>query len=280
MKYTAVIFTCKGGEDWHRDLLMHDLAGLGFDTFESRDNGFTGYIASEQLDLQAMEALLIHQPVGFGVTYTVTEILPQNWNEVWERNFEPVVVADQCYIRATFHSPQPAYPYEIIIDPKMAFGTGHHQTTSLMMRYMLETSFENKNVLDMGCGTGILAILAAKLGASRIWAIDNDPVCIESVEENKVLNSVAHILAACGSTELIDNQQFDVILANINRNILLNQLDNYARCLEDSGLLYISGFYNGTDLEVLKTAGAQHALAYESHKELDGWVAARFVKRG
>src|SRR5690606_36306635 len=147
---------------------------IGFDTFEVQPDGFSGYIATEQLNLEAVESLLIHQPPGFDVRYLVNENAPRNWNAEWERNFDPVVIDDRCYVRATFHEPDPSYPYEIVIDPKMAFGTGHHQTTSLMMHYMLETKFEGKRVLDMGCGTGILAILAAKLGATAILAIDND----------------------------------------------------------------------------------------------------------
>jgi Ribosomal protein L11 methylase len=280
MKYSEVNFICKGGEAWHRDVLMHDLADIGFDTFESNDKGFAAYIASEQLDLPALESLLIHQPVGFEVTFTVREILPQNWNAVWESNFEPVVVADQCYVRATFHPSKPTYPYEIIIDPKMAFGTGHHQTTSLVMCYMLEESFDGKEVLDMGCGTGILAILAAKMGASRIWAIDNDPVCIDSVLENRTLNHTPQIVAKCGTADLISNERFDVILANINRNILLDQLGRYAQALPEGGVLYMSGFYEGDDLEALKVAGADVALTYDSHRTLGGWAAACFRKKG
>ncbi len=279
MKYSEVSFTCRGGEDWHRDVLMHDLAGIGFETFESRDDGFAAYIASEQLDLQGLESLLIHQPIDFEVTYAVREILPQNWNAVWESNFEPVIVADQCYVRATFHPAQPTYPYEIVIDPKMAFGTGHHQTTSLIMCYMLDVSFDGKDVLDMGCGTGILAILAAKMGASRIWAIDNDPVCIESVAENIALNRTPHIVAKCGSADLISGEKFDVILANINRNVLLDQLKLYAQSLQENGVLYMSGFYDGDDLDALKTAAANEALEYDDHRSLDGWAAACFRKR-
>lgn len=278
MKYSEVIFTCKGGEDWQRDLLVHDLAGIGFDTFESNATGFAAYIATEQLDLQALESLLIHQPLGFEVTYATREILPRNWNEVWESNFEPVVVAGQCYIRATFHEPKPEYPYELVIDPKMAFGTGHHQTTSLIIQYMLEGEFGGMNVLDMGCGTGILAILADKLGASMVQAIDNDPVCVASVEENKMRNSAVHVLTECGSADLIAGRQFDIILANINRNILLDQMKAYSQSLETAGELYISGFYHGDDLEVLKAEAARNALGYYGHKELDGWVACRFIK--
>ncbi|MGK6352959.1 50S ribosomal protein L11 methyltransferase [Parapedobacter sp. DT-150] len=280
MKYAEVVFTCKGGEDWHQDLLIDQLADRGFDTFEPRDSGFAAYIASEQLDVSSLESLLIHQPVGFEVQYEVREIQPQNWNEVWERNFEPVVIGDACYVRATFHAPRPEYPHEIIIDPKMAFGTGHHQTTSLMIHYLLETSLAGQAVLDMGCGTGILAILAAKLGASTVLAIDNDPVCVASVEENKVLNGANDIETQCGSVELIGNRRFDVILANINRNILSSQMGSYARALTAEGILYISGFYDGADLALLVNAASQHGLVYESHREQEGWVAARLIKKG
>ncbi|MGV3762849.1 50S ribosomal protein L11 methyltransferase [Parapedobacter sp.] len=278
MRYSEVVFSCTGGEDWHQDILISDLGDMGFDTFEARDGGFAAYIASAQLDRSALESLLIHQPIGFTVSYVVNEIEPQNWNSVWERNFEPVVVADQCYVRATFHAAAPEYPYEIVIDPKMAFGTGHHQTTSLMMRQMLAETIEGGRVLDMGCGTGILAILAAKLGAASVLAIDNDPVCVASVEENKIRNDVAHIETACGSADLIRGHRFDMILANINRNILLEQLEAYAHALERGGVLHMSGFYEGHDLDVLKDAAAKHGLAYTGHEAMDSWAAARFIK--
>lgn len=279
MRYSEVVFTCKGGEEWHRDLLINDLGGMGFDTFETRDDGFAGYIASAQLDRGALESLLIHQPTGFEVTYEVNEIEPQNWNSVWEHNFEPVVVGDQCYVRATFHDPAPGYPYEIVIDPKMAFGTGHHQTTALMMQQLLTEPLEGKTVLDMGCGTGILAILAVKLGAAEVLAIDNDPVCVDSVAENKILNNAAHIVTACGSSDLIRGRVFEVILANINRNILLDQLADYAAALEAGGVLYMSGFYEGHDLDVLREAAAEHGLEYRTHGTQDSWAAARFIKK-
>lgn len=277
MRYSEVVFSCTGGEDWHQDILISELGDMGFDTFEVRDGGFAAYIASEQLDRSALESLLIHQPVGFEVTYVVNEIEPQNWNNVWERNFEPVIVADQCYVRATFHAAKPEYPYEIVIDPKMAFGTGHHQTTALMMRQLLTENIEGKSVLDMGCGTGILAILAVKLGAAQVLAIDNDPVCVASVEENKIRNDAAGITTACGSSDRLRGRRFDLILANINRNILLDQLEDYAEALEKGGVLYMSGFYEGHDLDVLKGAAADHGLAYDGHDTMDSWAAARFI---
>lgn len=278
MRYSEVLFTCKGGEAWQRDLLMQELADIGFDSFEEQDDGFAAYIATEQLDIPLIETLLIQQPPGFEVSYMHREIPPVNWNKEWEKNFKPVVISDQCYVRASFHTPQPRYRYEIVIDPKMAFGTGHHQTTSLMMRYMLEASFAGKKVLDMGCGTGILAILAAKLGAMQVLAVDNDPACVASVDENRKLNGVEHIEAMCGTTDLIAGMQFDIILANINRNILLDQLNSYAQCLKIGGELYMSGFYDGDDLSALQKAGMEHALEYREHHTLDEWAAARFTK--
>ena len=278
MRYSEVVFRCTGGEAWHQDILINDLGEMGFDTFEANDEGFAAYIASEQLDQAAIDQLLIHQPVGFEVSYEIREIEPENWNSVWESNFEPVVVGDQCYVRASFHEPAPEYPYEIVIDPKMAFGTGHHQTTSLMIRLLLTEPIAGKRVLDMGCGTGILAILAVKLGAAQVVAIDNDPVCVDSVEENKLRNQAAQIVTACGSSDLI-REQFDVILANINRNILLDQLPDYAAALESGGVLFMSGFYEEHDLDILRDAALQHQLVYTNHQTQDSWAAARFIKK-
>ena len=278
MKYSEVLFTCKGGPEWHRDLFMQELADIGFDTFEEHDNGFSAFIASAQLDIALLDSLILRQPDGFEVSYTHQEIAPQNWNAVWESNFEPVTIGEVCYVRATFHEPKPEFRYEIVIEPKMSFGTGHHQTTSLIMRYMLDTTFTAKRVLDMGCGTGILAILAIKLGAAGVLAVDNDPVCIDSVVENAQMNDAPDIEAKLGSAEVIDGMQFDTILANINRNILLDQLESYSRCLEKGGSLYMSGFYDGADLAALQAAGEKVALAYREHRVLDGWAAARFTK--
>src|SRR5690606_13495459 len=191
MRYCEVIFTCKGGEVWQKDLLIQDVAALGFDTFEDRENGFSGYLPYAQFDASSLDQLLIGQAEGFLVDYEYREIQHENWNAVWESNFQPIVVADRCYVRATFHEARPEFPLEIVIDPKMAFGTGHHQTTAMMMEYILEQdSLQGLSVLDMGCGTGILAILAGKLGANPILAIDYDPICVESTIENVQLNNI------------------------------------------------------------------------------------------
>ncbi|MBP8067479.1 MAG: 50S ribosomal protein L11 methyltransferase, partial [Pedobacter sp.] len=181
-------------------------------------------------------------------------------------------------IRATFHEPQPQYKYEIVIDPKMAFGTGHHQTTTMMMEYILETDVAGKVILDMGAGTGILAILASKRGASQLFAIDNDDVCYESAIENAALNKIDNLTSLCGSKEAIPTLDFDIILANINRNILLDQIESYAAVLKDKGTIFFSGFYESPDLEMIKLHGEKFKLNYVDHKKMGDWVAARFVK--
>jgi ribosomal protein L11 methyltransferase len=182
-------------------------------------------------------------------------------------------------VRATFHEAKPEFPYEIIIDPKMSFGTGHHQTTSMMLQYILENDFNGKQVLDMGCGTGILAILASKKGANSVLAVDYDEICVESVIENRALNHVEHIEALCGSYEVLTGRVFDVILANINRNILLEQLPQYALSIRTGGELYLSGFYEQEDLAILSDAATSLGFEFISNKVLNNWCAAKFVKR-
>lgn len=278
MKYTAVTFTSSNMEEWQKDLLIAELANLGFDTFEDQDQGFVAYIPAANLDIQALETALLVEAVGYDISYEVNELENKNWNQVWESNFSPIVVDDQCYVRATFHEDKPEYPYQIIIDPKMSFGTGHHQTTSMMLSFILENDFEGKSVLDMGCGTGILAILASKRGASNILAVDFDSICVESVLENKVLNQVDNIEAKLGSKEAIEGKKFNSILANINRNILMDQFDVYYADLENLGELYISGFYDGEDLDILRNKAEGLGFQFVDKKVLDTWCAAKFIK--
>lgn len=278
MDYSELVFTSDSDEAWQQDLLINDLAEIGFDTFEETSNGFKAYIASAALDLIEVEHILLRLPESFQVSYVVNKIEPQNWNAVWESNFEPIYISDKCYVRATFHEQKPNYEYEIIIDPKMAFGTGHHQTTSLMMAYLLDTNLSGKRVLDMGCGTGILAILAAKIGASEITAIDYDPVCYTSVKENIELNQVSNIKTLCGSKEIIPDEIYDVIVANINRNILLDHLERYVSSLKPNGLLFLSGFYDGSDLEQIVNTAEALGLFYRDKKTQNNWVAAKFER--
>ncbi len=278
MKYSQVIFTCHSFEEWQKDLFIAELADIGFDTFEDQEKGFSAYIPAANLDLQKLETTILHAPEGFNVDYQVTTLEDQNWNKLWESNFNPIIVDDQCYVRATFHEHRPEYAYEIVIDPKMSFGTGHHQTTSMMLSYILESDMKDKYVLDMGCGTGILAILASFKGASNVLAIDYDPICVESVTENKILNQIENISAECGSYDLLAGRVFDIILANINRNILLEQMEQYSKSIADNGQLYLSGFYDGEDLAILTRQAKQLGFSFVSKKVLDTWCSAKFTK--
>jgi ribosomal protein L11 methyltransferase len=277
MIYSEVLVNVTSNEDFHKDLLINALSEIGFDTFEDLDNGFKAYIPSSALNLEALEQLKKTFEQMFSFSFTTQSIPHQNWNEIWESNFEPLQVANRCYIRATFHEPQPQFEYEIIIDPKMAFGTGHHQTTALMMEFMLAENFSGQKVLDMGCGTGILAILASKMGAKEVLAIDYDDVCFDSTLENALLNKTNNIEALCGSKEVIPNQKFDIILANINRNILLDQLDTYSVASKYETKLFLSGFYEDPDLEIIKKKCDSIGFKYNGHKVLNAWVSAKFV---
>jgi ribosomal protein L11 methyltransferase len=278
MNYYELLFTTITTEDYQQDLLINALGEIGFDTFEELDLGFKAYIPTADFDEELLQETLLPYQEMFTFSYEVTFIPQKNWNEVWESNFEPIAIGDQVFVRATFHEPQPEFKYEIVIDPKMAFGTGHHQTTAMMLKLMLENEFTAKNVLDMGCGTGILAIMAAKLGANAITAIDYDPVCYESTIENAQLNHIDNIKAICGSKEVIPDVQFDTILANINRNILIDQMQSYSNVLEPDGEIYFSGFYEKPDLDIIIDEARKYGLKYIIHKTDKDWVAAKFVK--
>jgi ribosomal protein L11 methyltransferase len=277
MNYYELLFTTITTEDYQQDLLINALGDIGFDTFEEVELGFKAYIPVDDFDQQKLDEALDAYREMFTFSYDITLIPQKNWNEVWESNFEPIQISDQVFVRATFHEPKPEFPYEIVIDPKMAFGTGHHQTTAMMMALMLENNFSGKKVLDMGCGTGILAILAAKVGATNITAIDYDIVCYESTIENSALNSITNIKALCGSKEVIPQEQYDIILANINRNILIDQMKRYAEALKPGGEIYFSGFYESPDLDIINEEARKYGLKYITHKKDKDWVAAKFI---
>lgn len=280
MNYIEIAFACDSIKDWQQDLFINDLGDIGFDTFEEKDTGFSAFIPEPNFNLIALETLLSQLSSDIKLSYEVINIAQKNWNKLWEENFPSLVVADRCYVRATFHeSKVDEYPFEIIVDPKMAFGTGHHQTTSLMMELLLEEDLNEKSVLDMGCGTGILGILASKKGAKTVLSIDNDPICYESTKENAQLNKLENIRAVCGGSESIPDENFDLLIANINRNILIDQMDAYSASICKNGVLFISGFYEGEDFDILKTKATERGFIYSNYKSRDRWVAARFIKK-
>lgn len=277
MNYYEFVFKIEQGEEVYRDLLIHSLGEAGFDTFEETESGFNAYISESLAEELEVDNLIAPFKDNISLSYQKNFVPQKNWNEVWENNFEPLTIGDQCYVRATFHQARPEFPIEIIIDPKMSFGTGHHQTTSMVMEFLLTLDLAGKSVLDMGCGTAILAILAARRGAKDIIAIDYDPVCYESTLENIALNNVSFIKALCGSKEVIPDIRYDIILANINRNILLDQLESYANALRTGGILILSGFYD-EDCKVLLEKASAFGIRFSEKHLLDNWASLKLVK--
>ncbi len=278
MKYIQVEFKFPEIESYQQDWLISELAEIGFDTFQDERQGFSTFIKKSDWDEIAFNNCLMNLPSLPPYTYQIIEIEGENWNAEWEKNFEPILIGEICLVRATFHQIDKKYPYEIIIDPKMSFGTGHHQTTSMMLEYLLEEPPTNKHFLDMGAGTGILAILAYKLGAKPVVAIDYDELCFDSMQENVKLNQTEEIDIKLGGKEVIPCAEFDIIYANINRNILLDQLPVYANVIKSGGYLYMSGFYESPDLSIIRESADSLGFSYINHKKLGDWVAAKFMK--
>lgn len=258
------------------EILIAELASIEFDSFSETETGLQAYILVENEDEEAVRNLQIIQNDEFSISYIRKVIEPVNWNEEWEKNFNPIEVDGQCYIRATFHEPKPTYPYEIVIDPKMSFGTGHHETTYMMVQQILRHDMTKKQVLDMGCGTAILAMLAKMKGADFVKGIDIDEWAIENAIENTKRNSL-NISLALGTAELLGTETFDVIFANINRNILLQDATHYIKVLNLNGDLFLSGFYL-EDLPIIRETFEKNGVNFVSHIERNNWVSAHFKK--
>lgn len=259
------------------EILMAHLSEIGFESFETPGKGLIAYIRKGDFSEIALRNLLDLELQNHLLTYVSREHEDQNWNAVWESNFQPVVIAGRCLVRAPFHPPQPEIPMEIVIEPKMSFGTAHHETTALMMELMFAEALAGKAILDMGCGTGILAILASLLGAGRVDAIDNDEWAFANARENTGLNGCGNITVIKGDAGSLGGQSYDIILANINRNILLDDMSVYASVLADGGVLLLSGFY-GHDLEILIREAEKLKLNIDRYLSRNSWVAARFLK--
>lgn len=274
MKYTEVRFKVKPEEEGI-DILIAQLSELGFESFVEEDDYLKAYLKTEQLSIVCIEDCQIFQNSNFQLSYTLHDIEDVNWNQTWEDNFKPVHISSKCVIRAPFHKTFDV-EYELVIEPKMSFGTGHHPTTHMMMQMVLKENFEDLALLDMGCGTGILSILAEKLGAKHILAIDIDEWCFINTLENKDRNTCKNITVKQGGKELIEGL-FNVVLANINRNILLEQLPIYNRHLKQNGIIFLSGFYE-KDLEKIDDVCQQLGLNYVKHQLKNEWICAKYMK--
>lgn len=256
------------------EILIAELGYLGFESFVENEDGVTAYIPKEEYEEDLLAGVHILQSEEFEITYSCEEIEQVNWNEEWEKNFSPILVDDTCSVRAPFH-PQPDVEFDIVIEPKMSFGTGHHATTHMMIQHILKNDWEAKTVLDMGCGTGVLAILTALKGAKAVDAIDIDNWCYQNTLENIERNSVDFIQVDEGGAELLEGRKFDVILANINRNILLRDLPVYVESLNEGGDIYLSGFYS-EDIPLIEKKCEELKLRYVEHFERNNWVAVKF----
>lgn len=275
MNYIEYDFTVSPTE-MGAEILMAELAEVGFDSFEDTPTGIKAYIPKDSWNEHILQDIYLLSNPEFTISYQITEIEQVNWNEEWEKNFSPIVVEDLCTVRANFH-PVPNTRYDIVITPKMSFGTGHHETTYMMLQQLLPLSLEGAKVLDMGCGTGILAIMAALRGAHNITAIDIDPWCVENATENVQQNDCSFITIKEGDVSLIAGEQYNLILANINRNILLSDIPAYTQALLPQGLLLVSGFYE-EDLPAIKEKCQKVGLTYLSHIERNSWVSAKFQR--
>ena len=275
MKTFEYSFTAPTSDIQH-DMLVTMLADLGFDSFMEDDMGLKAYCTTDQRDDQAVVELLQMEALRGLKLRGVEEMPDKDWNELWEASYQPVIVNERCRVRAPFHAPDSSFEFDLVIEPKMSFGTANHETTAQIIQLMLETDFKGKEVLDMGSGTAVLAILAKKLGSSRTMAIDNDEWAYRNAFTNCELNGISNIEIVLGDAAAIKGS-FDVVLANINRNILLRDMHCYVDAMRPQAHIFFSGFYT-EDLESIKAEAARNGLRYVRHLAKNNWVAAEFEK--
>ena len=258
------------------EILIAELGHVGFESFVENDNGVTAYIQKQEWNSNILDDLYILGSAEFKIKFSYHEVIQTNWNKEWEKNFNQIQVEGQVSVRAPFHE-NPSLKYDIVIEPKMSFGTGHHETTHMMIQHLLALDLENKKVLDMGCGTGILAIFAEMKGAQPTDAIDIDSWCYQNSIENVQRNGCKHITVLEGDSSLLKGEKYDVIIANINRNILLSDMKIYTDSLHQEGILLLSGFYKD-DIAIIESEVVKHGLVFDKMIQRNRWVALKYKK--
>ena len=276
MIYTQIRFNLNPDTTENREILVAMLSDLAFESFDESEEQVMGYMPGESVDLEEIEAITSLLP--FSVV-TENEIIPdKNWNEVWEKNyFKPLLIGNRCLVRAPFHTEYEPAEFELVIEPKMAFGTGNHETTTLVAEQILNMDLFEKTVLDMGCGTGILGMLASLKGAKSVTAIDIDTWSFESTVENARLNNILNLEAELGDASLLGKESFEIIFANIHKNVIINDLPVYESVLQSGGKLYLSGFYTH-DMPDVKAKAESLGLVDSGFQEKNNWVVYAFSK--
>ena len=279
MKYFEVTFTTAPCNETVNDVVSALAGEIGFESFVEWENGVQAYVQQSLFDEESLKEMIANFPLpDTQIAYEIKEAEDKDWNEEWEKNFfQPIVIGDRCCIHSTFHKNTPKTEYEILINPQMAFGTGHHETTSSIICELLDADLEGKSVLDMGCGTSILAILASMRGADPVTAIDIDDWCVNNSRDNIELNNIHNIKVELGDAALLEGREpFDVIIANINRNILLADMDRYAACMHPGSELFMSGFYV-QDIPAIREKAESLGMTFVHHREKNNWAAVKFV---
>lgn len=278
MKYIEVKFNFSSQEEYVKDLLSSELGEIGFESFSPEGEALVAYVQKPVFDESALKQLLSDFEYDSQITFEANDAEEKDWNEEWEKNyFEPIVIGDQCVVHGSFHKDVPVAKYDIVINPKMAFGTGYHATTTLMMKALLSHDLTGKSLLDMGCGTAILAILSKKKGSGRTVGIDIDEWAYENAKENIVMNGTPDIEIRLGGADALKEETFDIIMANINRNILLQDIQHYAKRLHPGSLLFMSGFYE-SDIPVIEAETQKYGLRKISYEKQNDWVGVKFEK--
>jgi ribosomal protein L11 methyltransferase len=257
------------------EILTAELGEKAFESFIETETGISAFVQKDLWDNSILDGIAILESEEFKITYSFEEIDQVNWNEEWEKNFEAIDVDGNCHVRAPFH-PKTDAEFDIIIEPKMSFGTGHHETTHMMIQHLLEMDVSGMKTLDMGCGTAILAILAEMKGAQPIDAIDIDNWCYLNSIENAERNNCKHITVYEGDAALLKDQKYDLIIANINRNILLNDMQSYVACLNKKGTILFSGFYE-QDIPAIDACCSERGLTYVKKFQRNNWVSLKYV---